>query len=353
MGQVALEEAQRLAKMGHEVTVFALGYAGTKYHDQDFPFKVVRLWTPFKYGDAGFAPQLFFKLKKFDVTHLHYPFYGSAQCVWWAKKLFGQSYIVTYHMDASPRGLKRVFQKIYDFIWPRFILRGAGKVLAVDSDHFKSTAFGHFVSPDKLVELPNAVDHAVFYSRPTTLSEQFKNKQVLLFVANPMPIKRLDLALTALKILNNPNVVLVAIGQGYRIERYKKLAEELKIAQQVVFVEKSVSLLELADYFNLATVLLVPSDTESFSLVALMAQACGKPVIASDIPGLRRRVESGVDGFLFKPGSAEDLAEKISKVLSLSEAVRKAMGEAGWQKSLEYSWEEHVRKLEQIYRSAM
>ena len=90
MGQVALEEAQRLAKMGHEVTVFALGYAGTKYHDQDFPFKVVRLWTPFKYGDAGFAPQLFFKLKKFDVTHLHYPFYGSAQCVWWAKKLLAK-----------------------------------------------------------------------------------------------------------------------------------------------------------------------------------------------------------------------------------------------------------------------
>lgn len=353
MGQVCLEEAQRLVKMGHEVAVFALRYSGTKYQDQNFPFKVARLWTPLKYGDAGFAPQLLFKLKNFDIVHLHYPFYGSAQCVLAAKKLFGQKYVVTYHMDASPGGLKRIVQKIYDFIWPRFILRGAAKVLAVDSDHFKSTAFGHLVNPEKLIELPNAVDHNIFYPRQTALAEQYKNKQVLLFVANPMPVKRLDLALTALKILNNPGVVLVVVGGGYKIERYKKLAEELKINQQVVWVEKSASLPELAEYFNLATALLVPSDKESFSLVALMAQACGKPVVASDIPGLRRRVNNGVDGFLFKSGSAQDLAEKINKVLSLSETERKAMGEAGRQKSLNYSWEEHVRKLEQIYRSAM
>src|SRR3989339_1790882 len=128
MGEIAFQELKRLIKKGIQAEVFTLKYKKTDYSgDNEFGLKINRLKPVIKYGDAGFIPSLFLKLKKFDLVHLHYPFYGSASCVWWSKILYKQKYILTYHMDAQNTGLKKILQKMGNFFWTSKILKGAEK----------------------------------------------------------------------------------------------------------------------------------------------------------------------------------------------------------------------------------
>jgi len=362
MGQVCFEEARRLAERGHEVTVFTLAYSGDSLVS-NFQFPVSRLRPLFKFGDAGFTPRLFFKLKNFDLVHLHYPFYGGAQCVWLAKFFRGQKYVVTYHMDAHPVGfLKKLFQGVYDFVWAKRILAGAEKVAVVDEDFFIASRHGRFIKKEKVAFLPNGVDLEIFQPRPKDLSAvgltELAGKKIILFVGNLLPLKRLDLAIEAMKILSRlrttdygsgigggSSLALVVVGGGYAEEKFKKMA----VGANVVFAGSCLGVQKLAAYYNVADCLVAPSDFESFSLAALYGLASGVPVIASDIPGLRRRVADGHDGFLFKAGSVESLALALKKLFALSDEERKKMGEAGRAKAAVYSWNVHLEKLLGIY----
>jgi glycosyltransferase involved in cell wall biosynthesis len=73
--------------------------------------------------------------------------------------------------------------------------------------------------------------------------------------------------------------------------------------------------------------------------------ACGTPVVASDLPGVRTVFEDGKQGLLCKPGDASDLKDRIEKILS-NEEKRKKMGkEARILASEKYSWEKVRKKL--------
>ena len=262
MGQVCFEEARRLAERGHEVTVFTLAYSGDSLVS-NFQFPVSRLRPLFKFGDAGFTPRLFFKLKNFDLVHLHYPFYGGAQCVWLAKFFRGQKYVVTYHMDAHPVGfLKKLFQGVYDFVWAKRILAGAEKVAVVDEDFFIASRHGRFIKKEKVAFLPNGVDLEIFQPRPKDLSAvgltELAGKKIILFVGNLLPLKRLDLAIEALKILRDASLTLVVVGGGYDEAEFRKQAAGLP----VIFAGSCPEARKLSAYYNTAVCLVAPSDFE-------------------------------------------------------------------------------------------
>lgn len=361
MGQVCLEEIKLLAERGHNITAFTLLYKNrhseSSLFDKNFAAGIStrRLKPFFKIGDAGWTPKLFFKLNGFDIAHLHYPFYGGAQCVFLAKIFNGQKYVLTYHMDASPSGLiKKILQAIYDAVWAKRILLGAEKIITVDKEYFLQTKYAGAIDKNKVVEIPNGVDAEVFCPRAVDLAkiglEKFANKKIILFVGNAMPIKRLDLLIDAYKSLSDGDAVLTIVGGGYKIKKYKKMAENLGLAEKIIFAGLCSDKNKLSEYYNAARCLVVPSESESFSLAAVEAMACGCPVVGSDAPGIRGRIDNGIDGFLFKSGSAEGLADKLRKVLSLSEEERKKMGEAGRKKAMEkYGWKKHVDELEKIY----
>lgn len=351
MGQVALDECRELAARGHHVTVFTMRYPGASYQlSSGEPFSVVRLHPWLKAGDAGAVPQLLFRLAGFDLVHLHYPWYGGAEWVWLAKWLRRQRYLVTYHLSAQPVGwFKRAVQIGYDLIWARTILGNAEKLLVVDQEYFANSPWGLASWPAKIVELPNGVDTAVFQPASRTVSAE-KGERTILFVGNLMPVKRLDLLLLAMRQLSPDNVKLVVVGGGYDEKKYQKLTADYGLQTAVQFAGRCDDREKLAEYYQQATCLVVPSEAESFSLVALEAMACGCPVIAADIPGLRARIIAGQDGFLFTPGSVADLVAKIKLLLSLSAAERRQMGERGRQKVLaQYSLEQHVNRLEEVY----
>ena len=349
MGTVCYNEAKRLAEMGHDVTVFTLKYPGVVYDDAKFPFKVVRLKPLLRLGDAGLVPQIIKYLQGFDLIHLHYPFYGGAEWLCFSDIPL----VVTYHMDAQLGGVKAVVAKAYDLIWPKILFAQAKKIIAVNAEHFKNTKFGQDFA-GKVVEVQNGVEANVFNSHPVDLEKlglvNLQNKKIILFVGNPMPLKRLDLVLNAVKLLNDDSLALVVVGGGYELEKYKQLAKDLNIESAVNFTEQCNDQQKLSDYYNAAACVVVSSDYESFSLVAAEAMACGVPVVASNIPGMAGRINNGVNGLLFEEGSVESLAGALKQMMAMSTEERKSMGQHGRAEvESKYSWEQHMEKLIKVY----
>jgi len=353
MGSVAFEEAKRLGDLGHEVTVFTMQYPEFVYQKYDWPFRVVRIKPVVKLGDAGLVPQLLKEIKGFDLVHLHYPFFGGAEMIWFSKLFNHEKYVVTYHMDAKPDTfLKKVIQVKYNFFYSRAIFKNAEKIMVVDENFYESSYLKNQIS--KPVEvLWNGVDERVFRPLPH-VKEASKYNKTLLFVGNLLMVKRLDLLIQVLKGLP-PEYVLVVIGDGYAAGDYKKQVELLELEDRVRFVGAVRDKETLNDYYNSADCTIIPSgDTESFSLVALESLSAGTPVIASDLPGTRGRIVIGQDGLLFRPLDVKDLKEKIEGYFLMSVEDRKKMGEAGRKKILEnYTWDRHIEKLLEIYRSVL
>lgn len=346
MGSVCYNEAKLLAERGHDVTVFTLKYPDVVYDDTKFAFKVVRLKPLVMLGDAGLVPQILNQLKNFDLVHLHYPFYGGAEWLCFSSIPL----VITYHMDAQVGGFKAFIQKIYDCFWPKIIFAQAKKIIAVNVGHFKNIKFGKYFL-DKVVEIENGVDTGIFYPHAVDLDKlglaRLRDKKIVLFVGNPMPLKRLDLLLNSVKLLADNSLALVVVGGGYQLEKYKKIAKDLQIESRVNFAGQCNDRQKLSDYYNAAACVVVPSDYESFSLVAAEAMACGKPLVLSNLPVLKKNISEAI---FFEKGSVESLKNALEKAMSLSDEERKKMGEWEINKAIkDFSWENHINKLIDVY----
>lgn len=353
MGQVAFDEALALARLGHIVTVFTLDY-GLRL--SDIPFKIAHLSPWVRWGDAGFAPQLFFKLCGFDLIHLHFPFYGGSFFVFLASIFFHVPYVATYHMDAQPKGfLKNVVKFFGDWSVGGLVLKKADKVIIVDKST-KQFSLSKKVKENNLIKIDNAVDTKIFIKKSVSYGglnlPDLSNKKVLLFVGNLLSVKRLDLVLQAMRKLSDPNLVLIVIGSGYNEENYRFLTKKLSLENQIYFVGSVNKPEILSQYYSLAQATVVPSDYESFSLVVLESLACGTPVIASRISALQNKIDPGVNGLLFERANSDDLADKIKDFFDYTSQERDKIGQNGRNQVIErFSLKKHMADLVKVYQS--
>ena len=127
---------------------------------------------------------------------------------------------------------------------------------------------------------------------PRDCPEQFN----LMHISNFRPVKRVgDVVRTFARVREKVNARLMLVGDGPDAGLARQLASELGVADSVTFTGVVDGVAQILQAANL---LLLPSQTESFGLVALEAMASGVPVIASDVGGLPEVVEHGVTGFL-------------------------------------------------------
>ncbi len=359
MGNVAYYNAWYLATQGHQVTVFTPFYKRLKNVKDEYPFKVVRLYPWFKYGNAGFLPQLIWKLWKFDIIHLHYPFFGGAEIIYFLDKIKDIKLVITYHMDSISAGIFTKFLGWHtEHVLPRIIDR-ADKVLVTSWDYAKSSALRDWIEaePEKFVELPIGVNHLLFKPRfrDKDLTERYDlyDKQVVLFVGaldRPHYFKGVNILIQAIfKINDSDDFRVLIVGGGDMLDSYKSLADNLGLSKKIIFVGR-VDDQELLKYYSLADMLVLPSidRSEAFGIVALEAMACGIPVIASDLAGVRSVVGKKETGLLVKPGSVQNLTDMIHTLLKNSKLAR-TYGQAGRQKVLDnYTWETVGKKLNEI-----
>ena len=178
---------------------------------------------------------------------------------------------------------------------------------------------------------------------------------LLLFVGRLQPLKGPDVAIRTLAAVRAAGVgdarLLVVGGtSGSGLGRsgpdeLRGLAEELGVGDAVTLVEAQPQSV-LAALYRAATVVLVPSRTETFGLVALEAQACGTPVVASRVGGLEAVVGDG--GTLVPGHDPAAHAEAVLRYLR-DPAVRREASAAGVRHAVLSSWEHTVERLLALY----
>jgi D-inositol-3-phosphate glycosyltransferase len=104
----------------------------------------------------------------------------------------------------------------------------------------------------------------------------------------------------------------------------------------------------LADYYRAADVCIVPSRSESFGLVALEAAACGTPVVAAAVGGLRSIVDHEETGFLVEGRDPVDFAAPIERLLS-DAILASETGATASARSMRYSWSMAAGRLRRLY----
>ena len=176
---------------------------------------------------------------------------------------------------------------------------------------------------------------------------------VLLFVGRIQPLKGPDVAVRTLARLHRSDALLVIVGgasgpEGDReMQRLHDLIDRLGVGDRVRFVAPQPHHI-LSTYYRAASVVLVPSRSESFGLVALEASACGVPVVASGVGGLLTLVDHGDSGFLVPDRDPARFAAHVDSLLADPEMARR-MGERGARRAQRYRWSLAAARLRRVY----
>jgi D-inositol-3-phosphate glycosyltransferase len=175
----------------------------------------------------------------------------------------------------------------------------------------------------------------------------------LLFVGRIQPLKGADVAVKSLAALNRPDAKLLIVGGASGAEGDAELANVHSVIQQhglenqVRFVEPQQHHI-LSTYYRAADVVLVPSRSESFGLVALEAAACGTPVVANAVGGLLTIVEHGRTGFLVADRQPDVFARHIAQILD-DPALAARMSSAAAERARGYTWSFAAARLRRAY----
>jgi D-inositol-3-phosphate glycosyltransferase len=211
--------------------------------------------------------------------------------------------------------------------------------------------------------VPPGVDHELFSPRDRGAAKRrlhLTDLRLVLFVGRLQTHKGPDIAIRTLAeaVARDPRaargIVLAVVGgpsggieHGADVARLLDLATALGVGERVIFFPPQEQA-RLADFYAAADVLLVPSRSESFGLVALEAQACGTPVIASAVGGLRYVVEEGRTGHLVAGHDPADHADRLLSVLA-DEDLRRAMRARAVRHSQHFSWEATANAVLGVY----
>ncbi len=352
IGNVAYNFGKIAQKNGHSVTIFTPNYNNVT---NDYNLNIVRLNPVFKYGNGAFLPQLFFKLKKFNIVYLHYPFFGGAELVW-LTKIFNKGkfkLIIHYHMDVNSISMITNILSVPSNLIFNSLFKKADIITSASIDYIKNSKLSKIYqkNKEKFYEVPFGVDTNKFFPLYKKVVQNHIN---LLFVGGldrAHYFKGIKVLFRAISYLNFNEWRLIVVGDGELKNDYVKLAKKLKILRNIKFLsgidnEKLTEIYRNSDLFILSSI----NKNEAFGIVLLEAMSSGLPVIASDLPGVNSVFTNGKQGFFVEPGNEKDLTEKINRFINNRDEL-KEMGQNARNLVLtKYNWKKIENKLEYLYK---
>ena len=214
------------------------------------------------------------------------------------------------------------------------------------------------VPRERIQLVPPGVIHAFFSpgdrrGAQRALGMRADGRPVLLFVGRIQPLKGVDVAIGALAGLERCDAELLIVGGpsgpdgDVEAAKARALAEELGVDGRIHWIEPQPHH-RLATYYRAADVCVVPSRSESFGLVALEAAACGIPVVAAAVGGLRTLVDHGRTGHLVERRDPDAFADRIAEVLR-DEAAAARMGAEAAAHARNFTWSTTAARLRRLY----
>ncbi len=230
-------------------------------------------------------------------------------------------------------------------------------VITANSVHELHELVSHYgADPDRIEIVPPGVDHAFFSPGSRTGARDalgLDDGPVLLFVGRIQPLKGVDVAVETLAGLGLDDARLLIVGGSSgvegddEVERIERLIEARGLGDRVTMIPPRPHHV-LSTYYRAADVCLVPSRSESFGLVALEAAACGTPVVAADVGGLRTLVDHGRTGFRVTGRDPAAYAEATRSILD-SPLLADELSRHGAEVAATYTWTTMAARLRRVY----
>lgn len=330
-GVVATELGKLLAEKGHEVHFithsipFRLGtfQKNIFYHEVEVNDYYVFRYPPYDLALATKMAQVA-KMENLDLLHVHYAV-PHAVCAFLAKQMVGGQVKVVTTLHGTDITVLGQDESLKDLI--RLGINESDAVTAVSRDLIQETRRAlDITAPIDLTY--NFVDKRVYYPRDVTgLRELFAEpeEKILMHISNFRPVKRVsDVVDIFAKVSGRVPARLLLVGEGPELPKIQAKIAEMGLEDKVRFLGKQD---EIAQVISMADLLLLPSEKESFGLVALEAMACGVPTIGSQAGGIPELVQHGVTGYLAPIGDTTSMADYAVRLLSdekLAEQMREA-----------------------------
>jgi glycosyltransferase involved in cell wall biosynthesis len=347
--EVHLHEVfKRIAARGHRVTLLASGFPGGAREEEIDRIRVVRRGGKLLFNYH--VPPAVIRLLKdehFDVVVddiNKIPFFTPAYVTKPVLALAHHLFACTIFLEASLPAALYVY--LSEWLIPLFY-RGTRMVVVSESTREEMIRRG--MPRGKLGVIYNAVDHEVYRPGEGAGAEA----PVVGYIGRIKKYKRIDYVLDAFKqVLGEvPEARLEIGGSGDYLESLKARAERLGIAGNTSFLgyvteEEKVKLLRRSH------VVLNPSSKEGWGVTVIEANACGAPVIASRVPGLRDAVVDGQTGFLVPYGDVGAFARKTVEILR-DRPLRERLSEGALKWARRFNWEDSALGiLEEIEQAA-
>lgn len=320
-GVVATELGKQLARRGHEVhfITYERPFKLNKFYENIYFHEVEEIHYPvFKY--TPYTLSLANKIVSvsrhvgLDLIHVHYAMPHSISAFLAKQMLTERNLPVATTLHGTDITLVGAQAEFYDIT--RFGIESSDGVSAVSEDLTRETR-EIFQTARQIDTIYNFIDPEEYrrLSLPKLRERLAKpEEKILVHISNFRPVKRIcDVIKTFQLVQNEIPAKLILIGDGPEVSGMEKSIEEWGLREKVVFLGKQESVTEL---LSIGDLFLLPSEKESFGLVALEAMACEVPVIASDVGGIPEVVKHSQAGYLVPVGDVEIMAARALEVLT-------------------------------------
>ncbi|MEU3857147.1 D-inositol-3-phosphate glycosyltransferase [Streptomyces sp. NPDC028722] len=385
MNVYIVELAQRLAAINIEVEIFTRATAGglpaavelapgvlVRHVDagpyeglakEDLPAQLCAFTHGVMQAWAGHRPGYY------DLVHSHY--WLSGHVGWLAAQRWGVPLVHAMHTMAKVKNASLADgdtpEPAARVIGETQIVAAADRLVANTEEEAGELLRHYAADPAKVAVVHPGVNLERFRAADGRAAARARlglppDALIPLFAGRIQPLKAPDILLRAVAVLleERPELrsrILVPVvggpsGSGLaRPEGLHKLAARLGIADVVRFVPP-VGQERLADWFRAASVLVMPSYSESFGLVAIEAQAAATPVIAASVGGLPVAVRDGETGFLVQGHNPADYARVLRRFAD-EPSLTPRLGEAAARHAQSFGWDTAAAATADVYTAAI
>lgn len=361
--------SRALSHLGHEVHVVTLDFPGAPYEEANGSLFIHRVavdlaaptfhtWVLlFNHFFEKRVGQLAKRYGQPDMIHVHDWLTVSGGVA--LKHLLRAPLVMTFHSTESSRSAsshspESVMVEGLEW-WGSY---EAARVIAV-SGWMKSEVMSHFrTPPQKVVEIPNAVDVTKFERsvdvEATRRKWRVRPGEKLITAAGRLTSQKgFDDLIRAYPEIRRsiPESRLLVMGEGYMRGELEALAETENVRGVTTFAG-FVSDTDLVDAIKSSDVVAVPSRFEPFGIIALEAMAAGVPVVVSRVGGLAEIVDDAVNGLEVEPNSPASIAGATVRLLS-DRALASQLAAKAKEKVKVYNWESTAKRTLEAYETAV
>ncbi len=338
------ELAKRMVKDGHSVTFLCSRFKNSKKSEKIDGINIMRVgWKHSKYsfGMAAFFHYLFrlrhnnydLVTEDLDKTPLFFPIYVKKPLLACYSQLNKEIYFkeLSFPFSAIAFFLE---QKLMPFIY-----RKTSFVVASESTKKELTSLG--LKQNKIFVVNDGLNSSAY--KPIPFSRKKHNQ--LLVLGRLKKYKGVQYIIRAMPdvIKALPKAKLYIAGTGNYADKLKRLVKKLRLEKNVLF-QGYVSEKEKIRLLQESVLLINYSFKEGWGINVIEANACGTPVIASDVPGLRDSVINSKTGFLVKHGDEKALSNAIINLLH-NTGLRKRLGRNAVEHAKGYDWDSSYKEF--------